>query len=676
MSPRSHSPSNSEDQSKSNWGWRAALNVITRGFTWLFRPLQKLWSVVSSPFSSSSSQKTQPLAPEKKENPESMRSSPVPVKTLSLSNASHRSSHLLSTDANSDITSAITHHKAIVRLSAEAKTESKGAYALYLLDNKNSIFSEEVKQLDGNAVLLYPGSINTSSSSSGSREEYKACFIQNGKVQYLPSPGTESRQLREISIGKRIISTSEIPHPNADNLIKAALARAGIVIAPILTAPKEVLPPSMDTQSLVSYARSSFLAHQLTRDQVNQRAVETLFMHISEGEISQVEKMLKANPELALLPWNSKTTIIQNKGGQRIYVQGKTAYEYAIGEEDTEIAALLKAAIIKVKGEVEGQEKANELFYKQRPLGWEEEETKRYAPTVAQAHRLAEAIRDGAADITSSGAPDYIVTVEEKSTTGYNLTVMSEKEFRQDGVIRPTLIMTPEGKYKLWGYKKESKQWELTLLDNFTLPPAWNNQKTVTISADLDIFETLNTGHTQSVASELAAYRKSLNDRRNEVVTTGRHYNLNLPQELHQIYDDHYVDYFGGHWDDPRAMLFWRQGIGGEQTGMTANMAQAYCDGLFNTAQKLQEGKPQGRSLKFEKYDSGGAAGGWAGADLYPRGRVDSDLGFKFALLGRWGRGAGRAWGRAGIVAVFPKLMSIKKSRLTETYSAPRPSRT
>ncbi len=399
---------------------------------------------------------------------------------------------LMDANANSNITPAVADNEAIVRLSAE--TESKGAYALYLLHNNSPALLEKVKQRDGNAVLLYPGSTNTSSSSSSSSgsREYKACFIQNGVVQYLPPSATQSQQLREISMGKRTISTSEIPHPNADNLTNVALARAGIVVAPILRVPEEALLLPMDNRSLVCYATSSFFAHTSMTKHVNlnQIAVETLFMHISNGEKSQVEKMLDANPELALLPWNSKTTIIQNKGGQCIYVQGKTGYEFAIGEEDTEIAALFKAAIIKVKGEVEGQEKANELFYKQRPPGWEEEEAKRYAPTFAQAHKLAEAIRDGAADITSSGEPDYIVTVEEKSTT----------------------------------------------------------------------------------ASELAAYRKSLNDRRNEVVTTGRHYNLNLPQELLQLYNDHYEDYFGGRWNDPRAMLFWQQGIGGEQTGMTANI--------------------------------------------------------------------------------------------------------
>ncbi len=581
MGPRPHDPIDSENKPKSSWGWRA-LNIIPQGFIWLFR---KLWSVVSRLFFRSSSQETQQSAHESKSE-----------LSLSVSETTVTADHIATNSSRSPqlMPPAITHNKAIVRLSAETKTESKGAYVLYLLDNNSPALLEQVKQRGGNAVLLYPGSINpssSSSSSSGSRE-YKACFIQNGKVQYLPSPGTQSQQLREISIGKQIISRSKIPHPNATNLTNAALARAGIVIAPILTVPKEVLPPSMDTQSLVSYARSSFLAHQLTQDQVNQRAVEILFMHISEGEISQVKKMLDKNPELALLQWNSKTTSIHNKGGQRIYVQGKTGYEFAVGEEDTEIAALFKAAIIKVKGEVEGQEKANELFYKQRPPGWEEEEAKRYAPTFVQAHKLAEAIRDGAADITSSGEPDYIVTVEEKSTT----------------------------------------------------------------------------------ASELAAYRKSLNDRRNEVVTTGRHYNLNLPQELLQLYNDHYEDYFGGRWNDPRAMLFWQQSIGGEQQGMTANMAQAYCDGLFNTAQKLQEEKPQGRSLKFEKYDS--TSRRWGVMDLYPGGRVDSDLGFKFAIApvggSGWCLGCGHesppgavaAGGWAAWAWPLPSLCQSKKAGL------------
>ena len=656
MNPRLNDPRDSANKPKSSWGWRV-LNIISQGFTRSFR---KLWSVVSSLFFRSSSQETQQSAHESKSE------SPLPVSETTVTNHIIKSSHSspvrsFQKDFQSP-TPAEAHNEAIVRLSAE--TESKSAYALYLLHNNSPALLEQVKQRDGNAVLLYPGSTNTSSSGSGPRE-YKACFIQNGEVQYLPSPTTQSRQLREISIGKRIIS---IPHPNAANLTNAALARAGIVVAPILIAPKEALLPPMDNRSLVCYATSSFFAHTSMTKYVNlnQIAVETLFMHISNGEKSQVEKMLDANPNLALLQWNSRRTVIQNKGGQRIYVQGKTGYEFAVGEEDTEIAALFKAAIIKAKGKVEGEKIANELFYKQRPPDWEEEEAKRYAPTFAQVRKLAEAIRDGAADITSSGEPDNIVTVEEKSTTGYNLTLLPEEKFRQDAVIQPTLVMTREGKYKLWGYKKENKKWELTPLDNFTLPLEWKDQEKITISANTDIFKILNTGHTQSVAGELAAYRKSLNDRRNEVVTTGRHYNLNLPQELLQIYDDHYVDYFGGRWNDPRAMLFWQQGIGGEQRGMTASMAQVYGDGLFNTTQKLQDGKPQGRALKFEKYDF--TSQSWRLADLYPL-REDSDLGFDFALdVGDAGAGRGVTGADLGDGvfgrAVFVAYLSQKKAGL------------
>ena len=45
--------------------------------------------------------------------------------------------------------------------------------------------------------------------------------------------------------------------------------------------------------------------------------------------------------------------VMTNKGDQRIQIHGKTAYQIALGEEDTEMEAMLKACIVKVADEKE-----------------------------------------------------------------------------------------------------------------------------------------------------------------------------------------------------------------------------------------------------------------------------------------------------------------------------------
>lgn len=116
----------------------------------------------------------------------------------------------------------------------------------------------------------------------------------------------------------------------------------------------------------------------------------------------------------------------------------------------------------------------------------------------------------------------------------------------------------------------------------------------------------------------------------NEVITAGKKpFNPNVLSKALQIYDDkkHCNDYFGGSYDDPRALLFVQKVMGydGIQRFMPANYVQAFQDGLDNTIKKLQNHKTQRRSTLFAIYRSGN----WALWDFYPlplRGTVAIDF--------------------------------------------------
>ena len=85
----------------------------------------------------------------------------------------------------------------------------------------------------------------------------------------------------------------------------------------------------------------------------------------------------------------------------------------ALGEEDTEIAAMLKAAILKVADEKE----ADAQYYAQLPEGWEKTEEERWSPVFAKLDALTQADRKATpgVDIISSGDPEYKLTVREES---------------------------------------------------------------------------------------------------------------------------------------------------------------------------------------------------------------------------------------------------------------------
>ena len=306
--------------------------------------------------------------------------------------------------------------------------------------------------------------------------------------------------------------------------------------------------------------------------------LKQLLEHAVRGEMKEVEAIVAKNPSLLL----HHGRVVDYTGRT---IEG-TAYQMALGAEDTQMAAMLKTHLIKIADEKTVDAQYNAQF----PKDWEKVEEKQWAPIFTQLDTLTQAIKDATSeDIKSSGDPEYKLTVEEKS----------------------------------------------------------------------------------AVAKELAQFRLLLDATLKETVKTGRHFNPNLLLKAFQIYDNHYDDYFGNDWKDPRAMLFWQQAIGYVQRFMPANYVQAFCDGLSNTNEKLQKGTPQGRALKFETYQ----AGRWDPTDFYPL--SNSHLGFRFAIYG-WRRAAGGGGACGAGCADRQPLLSFEayvnqKQLAYRAYSAPRP---
>ena len=146
----------------------------------------------------------------------------------------------------------------------EEKKPSKD-YHLYLLPDNSEDSLKKAQEIvkDGSAVLLYPDPLDDKSSPKQSK--YKACFIRNGILR----THLVSLKLEEISMGNCEIDVPKtLPcditqsQLNGANLIKAALAKANILLEPELyqipktLIQKEILPAT-DTSSLITFAKTS-----------------------------------------------------------------------------------------------------------------------------------------------------------------------------------------------------------------------------------------------------------------------------------------------------------------------------------------------------------------------------------------------------------------------------------
>ncbi len=175
----------------------------------------------------------------------------------------------------------------------------------------------------------------------------------------------------------------------------------------------------------------------------------------------------------------------------------------------------------------------------------------------------------------------------------------------------------------------EAKRWAPVFTTLDTLTTVIRDAKPGDISSSGNPEYKLTVREGSDVAVVLAQFRAQLDALLDEVVTTGRHFNPNLLWKAFQIYHDHFRDYFGGDWKDPRAMLFWQQIIGTIQRRLPVNYVQAFCDGLYTTKEKLRNNQPQGRSLKIELGNM--LQQSWVPTDFYPLSL--SRLGFDYAIF-------------------------------------------
>ncbi len=220
----------------------------------------------------------------------------------------------------------------------------------------------------------------------------------------------------------------------------------------------------------------------------------------------------------------------------------------------------------------------------------------------------------------------------------------------------------------------ETKRWAPVFTTLDSLKDAIRDVKSGDISSSGEPEYKLTVRKGSAVAKILALFRSQLNARirrLNEIVTTGRHFNPHLLLKAFQMYDDHFQDDFGNAWSDPRAMLFWQQGIGTIQRGLPVNYVQAFCDGLYATEAKLRNNQPQGRLLKIDFLDTLRLTR--VPMDFYPL--STSRLGFDYAIYGAWcGRPCG-ACCAGGCGRDFSKLMSIKNSMHADICTPPVPKR-
>lgn len=307
--------------------------------------------------------------------------------------------------------------------------------------------------------------------------------------------------------------------------------------------------------------------------QFKQEKLKSLLEAILRGDPDAAREISEKYPILLLEKLAEEECAVAPSGQKA----NAKPYQIALATEDTQMASMLKAQLLKVADEKEATAQFNEQF----PEGWKEAENNKWIPIFNQLDSLTQTIRDAQpGDIISSGQPEYKLTVREES----------------------------------------------------------------------------------KVAIALAQFRSMLEAMLDEIATIGRHFNLDLLQKAFQIYNSHYQNYFGNDSSDPRAMLFWQQIIGYIQRVLPANYAQAFCDGLCNTTQKLQKGIPQSRSFKFEILNAGRNA--WCPSDFYPL--ASSLLGFDFAIYGRQaGCGAARKCASRSNDALL-NLLSIKNNMHTE----------
>lgn len=140
-----------------------------------------------------------------------------------------------------------------------------------------------------------------------------------------------------------------------------------------------------------------------------------LLTAIVNGNLDETKSILEKDPSLLVEKLEEKDHVVALSGQRSNNV---TAYRTALAVEDTQMAAMIKAKLI----EVAGEDVANSQYREQFPTGWEAAEEKRWAPLFAQLNTLTDVIKDAKhGDITSSGDPEYKLTVREGSVVAVAL---------------------------------------------------------------------------------------------------------------------------------------------------------------------------------------------------------------------------------------------------------------
>jgi anaerobic selenocysteine-containing dehydrogenase len=171
---------------------------------------------------------------------------------------------------------------------------------------------------------------------------------------------------------------------------------------------------------------------------------------------------------------------------------------------------------------------------------------------------------------------------------------------------------------------------------------------------------------TGNCANALQAFRDYLKPQ--GVIKKGKHFNAELLVKAFEKYVSAQYTAFGGTWNSPKNLLFWRQVIGYIERYLPASSAQAFCQGLYNVT---EGGQSLNRDLKLD-----------GGVTFFPSVPSScSGLGFDHGVYGAvwWRGGPGGAGGGGSARSVrvsgprFTKLMSNKNRSYSSQLMQPCP---
>ncbi|MEO9205333.1 MAG: hypothetical protein ABI296_06425 [Gammaproteobacteria bacterium] len=161
--------------------------------------------------------------------------------------------------------------------------------------------------------------------------------------------------------------------------------------------PDPVLISGGGSGSLVNTLFNSIKLQRLAR-------LRTLLTAIVQGQPDEAKKILEKDPTLLDEKLEEKE-FVTSRSGHKFNLK---PYHAALSVGDTQMADMVKSFFTDEK-------EADRQFEEQCPKRWEELEDKKWSPIFEKLDNLVLIIGAAKADITSSGDPDYILTVKEGS---------------------------------------------------------------------------------------------------------------------------------------------------------------------------------------------------------------------------------------------------------------------